>query len=94
MIDSNGPTVVLTSAGTITNAKPTINLEFALEIGSATEELATAIGSALVIDDTNIAPSLDANTSNLPLRSFQRISEPPPYLQSYKCSLVTCANQT
>ena len=94
MIDSNGPTVVLTSAGTVTNAKPTINLEFALEIGSATEELATEIGSALVIDDTNIAPSLDANTSNLPLRSFQRISEPPPYLQSYKCSLVTYANQT
>lgn len=88
MIDSNGPTVVLTSAGTVTNAKPTINLESALEIGSATEVLATEI------DDTNIAPSLDANTSNLPLRSFQRISEPPPYLQSYKCSLVTCANQT
>jgi len=55
VIDSTDPTAALTSAGTITNAEPTINLESANNA-----ELVAEIGYAHVIDDTNITPSLDA----------------------------------
>lgn len=55
MIDSTDPTAVLTSASTITNAEPTINLESANNA-----ELVAEIGYAHVTHDTNIAPSLDA----------------------------------
>lgn len=87
MIDSTYPTFVPLLPGTVTNVE--INLEFADNV-----ELAAEIGNAHVRNDTNIDPSLDANTYNQPLIRFQRIYKPPPYLQSYKCSLVTCANQT
>ena len=38
----------------------------------------------------DVALNLDIVASNPSLRRFQRVSKPPTYLQSYKCSLVLC----
>ena len=88
------PTFESISTAPIPNPTPSLSSTFPvldqlpIEVPSMSNLPHVSGGSPIPTTVTDVAPNLNTGTSTPSLRRSQRVSKPPTYLQSYKCSLV------
>lgn len=88
-------TMDTTLASIANESVPSNNVTFTTNANTANGITAVGFDSiANTANNTNIVSLNPTQSSVPPLRKSQKQSKPLSYLQSYKCSSITCAKQT